>query len=83
MGGVTPPRASQPKAKTSTISHPGTGYIDITSSSVAGDAPRTDVVEPVGDLREAPGIPLLRLSLPQRLLFNLELVVRTDPSERL
>ena len=30
----------------------------------------------------APGVPLLRVSLPHRLLFNVELVVRTDPAER-
>ena len=35
-----------------------------------------------GELMPAPGVPLLRVSLPHRLLFNVELVVRTDPAER-
>ena len=81
-GGVTPPKTSLPKAKTSTVAHPGTGYIDITSSSVAGVAPLPGDVVNAGELMAAPGIPLLRVSLPHRLLFNVELVVRTDPAER-
>ena len=30
-GGVTPPQTSMPKAKVSTVAHPGTGCIDITN----------------------------------------------------
>ena len=81
-GGATPPKTSLPKAKTSTVAHPGTGYIDITSSSVAGATPLPGDMVNAGELTAAPGIPLLRVSLPHRLLFNVELVVRTDPAER-
>ena len=81
-GGVTPPKTSLPKAKVSTVAHPGTGYIDITSSSVAGVTPLPGDGVNAGELMAAPGVPLLRVSLPHRLLFNVELVVRTDPAER-
>ena len=80
--GVTPPKTSLPKAKISTVAHPGTRYIDFTNSSVAGATPLPGDVVNVGELMAAPGIPLLRVSLPHRLLFNVELVVRTDPAER-
>ena len=81
-GGVAPPKTSMPKAKVSTVAHPGTGCIDITSSSVAGVTPLPGDGVNAGELMSAPGVPLLRVSLPHRLLFNVELVVRTDPAER-
>ena len=81
-GGVTPPKTSMSKAKISTMAHPGTGYIDITSSSVAGVTPLPSDGVNAGELMAAPGVPLLRVSLPHRLLINIELVVCTDPAER-
>ena len=81
-GGVTPPKASMPKAKVSTVAHPGTGCIDITSSSVAGVTPLPGDGVNAGELMSAPGVPLLRVSLPHRLLFNVELVVRAALNQR-
>ena len=61
-GGVAPPKASMPKAKVSTVTHPGTGCIDITSSSVAGVTPLPGDGVNSGELMLAPGVPLLRVS---------------------
>ena len=83
-GGVAPPTTAPnlvPHAKvgTATVTHPGTGEVDITTTAAG--------VNPANLLSHgnqgASNLPLLRVSLPHQLLFNVEIVVRTDPSQRL
>ena len=85
-GGVAPPTTAPnlvPHAivGTATVFHPGTGVVDITTTA-AGVNPANLLSHDVG-IEGASNLPLLRVSLPHQLLFNVEIVVRTDPSQRL
>ena len=85
-GGVTPPTIAPnlvPHAKTgtATVAHPGTGEVNITTTA-AGVNQANLLSHEVG-IEGASNLPLLRVSLPHQLLFNVEIVVRTDPSQRL
>ena len=84
-GGVTP-LATGPPPLVGVTPHGGfPGSVEMIPSNVAkagGTPPTTTTTSSPGEIPAGPGLPLLRVSLPNCLKFNIELVVRTDPAQR-
>ena len=51
-------------------------------AKAGGTPPIPAATSTPGEIPAGPGLQLLRVSLPNRLEFNVELVVRTDPAHR-
>ena len=65
---------------TPTTSFPGAVEMLLSHAAKAGGTPPiSTITSSPGEIPAGPGRPLLRVSLPNRLEFNVELAVRTDP----